>query len=102
MVLGVWLVPALVSVPVALKTSETLVPVQDGLTKTFCAQVWTVDQRVLYQTYFLLVLGFQFLFPVVVMTMCYAQVCRELWSKVSPLRLGLVLEQTLKLSKHVS
>lgn len=77
-----WLVPSLVSVPVVLTSSQTQFSGADGLTKTFCGQVWTVDQRVLYQTYFLSVMILQFLFPVIVMAFCYSQVCRELWFKV--------------------
>ncbi|XP_055014016.1 prokineticin receptor 1a [Boleophthalmus pectinirostris] len=83
-VVGVWLVPALVSVPVVLTSAQTQFSGADGVVKTFCGQVWSVDHRSLYQTYFLSVMILQFLFPVGVMTFCYSQVCRELWFKTVP------------------
>ncbi|XP_033831061.1 prokineticin receptor 1a [Periophthalmus magnuspinnatus] len=82
--LGVWLVPALVSVPVVLTSAQTQFSGADGVLKTFCGQVWSVDLQTLYQSYFLSVMILQFLFPVGVMTFCYIQVCRELWFKTVP------------------
>ncbi|KAK7930395.1 hypothetical protein WMY93_006790 [Mugilogobius chulae] len=62
-VLLVWLVPALVSVPVILTSSQTPFSGADGVLKIFCGQVWSVDRRLLYQSYFLSVMLVQFLFP---------------------------------------
>ncbi|XP_072319784.1 prokineticin receptor 1a [Eucyclogobius newberryi] len=81
----VWLVP------VILTSSHTHFSGAEGVQKIFCGQVcvcvfqvWSVDHRLLYQSYFLSVMILQFLFPVGVMTSCYSQVCKELWFKTVP------------------
>ncbi|XP_077426424.1 prokineticin receptor 1a [Vanacampus margaritifer] len=85
-VLGaVWGVPAVISIPSATMSSQTEYPHgKGGHPKTFCAQIWPVDQRVLYQSYFLLVLAVEFLVPVFVMALCYARISKELWFKEVP------------------
>ncbi|XP_057699397.1 prokineticin receptor 1a [Corythoichthys intestinalis] len=83
--IAVWGVPAVISIPSATMSSETEYPHgQSGPPKTFCAQIWPVDQRVLYRSYFLLVLALEFLVPVLVMAVCYARISKELWFKKVP------------------
>lgn len=93
-VLAVWIVPMVISVPSAYMASETRYPHGDGHAhKTFCAQIWPVDQQVLYRSYFLLVFALEFMVPVAVMAVCYVQISRELWFKDVP---GFQTEQIRK------
>ncbi|TNN28800.1 Prokineticin receptor 1 [Liparis tanakae] len=84
--LTVWMVPVFVSVPSAYMASEMTYPHAAGgrAHKTFCAQIWPVDQRAFYRTYFLLVFALEFVGPVSVMAACYARISRELWFKDPP------------------
>ncbi|XP_061534879.1 prokineticin receptor 1a [Phycodurus eques] len=82
---AVWGVPALISIPSATMSSEIEYPHgTGGAPKAFCAQIWPVDQRVLYRSYFLLVLVLEFLVPVFVMAACYARISKELWFNKVP------------------
>lgn len=93
-ILTVWLVPVVISIPSAYMASEMKYPhVEGGAVKTFCAQIWPVDQQVYYRSYFLLVFTLEFLGPVTVMAVCYAQISRELWFKDVP---GFQTEQIRK------
>ncbi|XP_076144383.1 prokineticin receptor 1a isoform X2 [Alosa pseudoharengus] len=95
-ILGVWVVPVLISIPAAYFASETSYPAHGGGSygsgnghdhrdyKTFCAQIWPVDRQALYRFYFLLVFATEFLGPVAVMSACYVRVSRELWFKGVP------------------
>ncbi|XP_060923295.1 prokineticin receptor 1a [Limanda limanda] len=92
--LTVWIVPVLISVPSAYMASETTYPhVEADTHKTFCAQIWPVDQQVFYRSYFLLVFALEFMVPVSVMVVCYVQISRELWFKDVP---GFQTEQIRK------
>lgn len=96
LITGVWIVPALISIPSAYFASVTSYP-QSGVTvatnKFFCAQIWPVDQQAYYQSYFLFIFALEFVAPVVVMAMCYARISRELWFKNVP---GFQTEQIRK------
>ncbi|XP_070711729.1 prokineticin receptor 1a [Pempheris klunzingeri] len=93
-ILTVWIVPIFIAIPSAYMASETTYPHVDGSTfKTFCAQIWPVDQQVLYRSYFLLIFALEFLGPVTVMAVCYVQISRELWFKDVP---GFQTEQIRK------
>ncbi|XP_077574531.1 prokineticin receptor 1a isoform X1 [Stigmatopora nigra] len=82
---AVWGVPAVISIPSATMSSETEYPHgQSGAPKTFCAQIWPVEQRLMYRSYFLLVLALEFLVPVLVMAACYVRISKELWFKKVP------------------
>ncbi|KAM8841772.1 prokineticin receptor 2-like [Synchiropus picturatus] len=85
-ILSVWMLPVLISVPSAYMASQTTYPHHGGGRghKTFCAQIWPVERQAYYRSYFLLVFGLQFLLPVGVMTVCYVKISRELWFKVVP------------------
>uniref|UniRef100_A0A3Q0ST33 Prokineticin receptor 1a n=1 Tax=Amphilophus citrinellus TaxID=61819 RepID=A0A3Q0ST33_AMPCI len=84
-ILTVWLVPIFISIPSAYMASETTYPHQEGRAhKTFCAQIWPVDQQVYYRSYFLLIFALQFVGPVSVMVICYTHISRELWFKDVP------------------
>lgn len=84
-ILAVWTVPLLVSIPSAHMASETAYPHAGGrASKTFCAQIWPVDQQVYYRSYFFLVFALEFVGPVTVMAFCYVQISRELWFKDVP------------------
>lgn len=84
-ILAVWIVPVLISIPSAYMTSETPYPHRGGQNhKTFCAQIWPVDQQVFYRSYFLLVFALEFVSPVTVMAVCYTCISRHLWSKGVP------------------
>ncbi|XP_041789734.1 prokineticin receptor 1a [Chelmon rostratus] len=93
-ILTVWIVPIFISIPSAYMASETTYPHVEGRTyKTFCAQIWPVDQQVYYRSYFLLVFALEFIGPVTVMAVCYIQISRELWFKDVP---GFQTEQIRK------
>lgn len=84
-ILVVWIIPIFISIPSAYMASEMTYPHGDGgAFKTFCAQIWPVDQQVYYRTYFLLIFTLEFIVPVTVMAICYIQICRELWFKDLP------------------
>ncbi|GLD67707.1 prokineticin receptor 1-like protein [Lates japonicus] len=93
-ILTVWIVPIFIAIPSAYMASETTYPHVEGRThKTFCAQIWPVDQQVYYRSYFLLIFFLEFLGPVTVMAVCYSQISRELWFKDVP---GFQTEQIRK------
>ncbi|KAK5865473.1 hypothetical protein PBY51_019741 [Eleginops maclovinus] len=84
-ILTVWIVPIFISIPSAFMFSETKYPHKEGRShKTFCAQIWPVDQQVYYRSYFLLIFALEFMGPVTVMAVCYIQISRELWFKDVP------------------
>ncbi|KAF3688178.1 Prokineticin receptor 1 [Channa argus] len=84
-ILMVWIIPILISIPSAYMASETTYPHVEGHPdKTFCAQIWPVDQQVYYRSYFLLIFALQFLGPVTVMAFCYIKISMELWFKDVP------------------
>ncbi|XP_060895876.1 prokineticin receptor 1b [Labrus mixtus] len=92
----VWIVPILISIPSAYFASETMYPHSGSYPtthKVFCAQIWPVDQQAYYRSYFLFVFALEFVGPVIVMAMCYAQISRELWFKSVP---GFPTEQIRK------
>lgn len=92
--LTVWIVPIFISIPSAYMASETTYPHVEGRAhKTFCAQIWPVDQQVYYRSYFLLIFILEFMGPVTVMAVCYIQISRELWFKDVP---GFQTEQIRK------
>ncbi|KAJ8014003.1 hypothetical protein DPEC_G00035710 [Dallia pectoralis] len=95
---GVWIVPILISIPSAYFASETMYPhsgasASPDTLKTFCAQIWPVDQQSYYRSYFLFIFALEFLGPVFVMAICYTQISRELWFKSVP---GFQTEQIRK------
>ncbi|XP_029905506.1 prokineticin receptor 1-like [Myripristis murdjan] len=94
LILTVWIVPIIISIPSAYMASETTYPHEARRThKTFCAQIWPVDQQVYYRSYFLFVFALEFVGPVIVMAVCYTQISRELWFKNVP---GFQTEQIRK------
>ncbi|XP_076831043.1 prokineticin receptor 1b [Brachyhypopomus gauderio] len=93
LITGVWVVPVLISVPSAYFTSVTKVPHGANRTKTFCAQIWTVDQQLYYRSYFLFIFAVEFLSPVIAMALCYVRISKELWFKSVP---GFQTEQIRK------
>ncbi|CDQ81875.1 unnamed protein product [Oncorhynchus mykiss] len=98
LITGVWVVPILISIPSAYFASETMYPHGGASTsqnthKTFCAQIWPVDQQAYYRSYFLFIFALEFLWPVFVMAICYARISRELWFKSVP---GFQTEQIRK------
>ncbi|CAL8297521.1 unnamed protein product [Merluccius merluccius] len=101
LLLGVWIVPVLISIPSAYFASETVYP-QGGsggagaapaAHKVFCAQIWPVDQQAYYRSYFLFIFAVEFVAPVIVMALCYVRISRELWFKSVP---GFQTEQIKK------
>lgn len=93
-ILLVWIVPVFISIPSAYMASEMTYPHSDSRTvKTFCAQIWPVDQQVYYRSYFLLIFTLEFIGPTTVMAVCYIQISRELWCKDVP---GFQTEQIRK------
>ncbi|KAM3623118.1 uncharacterized protein V6R79_007232 [Siganus canaliculatus] len=93
-ILTVWIIPIFISIPSAYMASETPYPHVEGRTyKTFCAQIWPVDQQVYYRSYFLLIFALEFIGPVTVMAVCYIRISRELWFKDVP---GFQTEQIRK------
>nr|XP_040042858.1 prokineticin receptor 1a isoform X2 [Gasterosteus aculeatus aculeatus] len=84
-ILAVWTVSLLVSIPSAYMASEVTYPHAEGRPhKTFCAQIWPVDRQAYYRSYFLLVFALEFVGPVAAMSVCYVQISRELWFKGVP------------------
>ncbi|XP_030628777.1 prokineticin receptor 1b [Chanos chanos] len=94
MITGVWIVPALISIPSAYFASETMYPHVNNLSnKIFCAQIWPVDQQLYYRSYFMFIFAVEFLGPVLIMALCYIRISRELWFKNVP---GFQTEQIRK------
>ncbi|XP_075997910.1 prokineticin receptor 1b [Genypterus blacodes] len=96
LITGVWIVPIVISIPSAYFASETTYP-HSGTTptthKVFCAQIWPVDQRAYYRSYFLFIFAVEFVGPVIIMAMCYIRISCELWFKNVP---GFQTEQIRK------
>ncbi|KAK2853000.1 hypothetical protein Q7C36_008201 [Tachysurus vachellii] len=84
LITGVWVVPVIISIPSAYFTSATKVPYGANRSKTFCAQIWTVDQQLYYRSYFLFIFAVEFLCPVLSMALCYMRISRELWFNSVP------------------
>ncbi|TSN48489.1 Prokineticin receptor 1 [Bagarius yarrelli] len=84
LITGVWIVPVIISIPSAYFTSATVVSYGANRNKTFCAQIWTVDQQLYYRSYFLFIFAVEFLCPVLSMALCYMRISRELWFKSVP------------------
>ncbi|KAF7710931.1 prokineticin receptor 1b [Silurus meridionalis] len=84
LITGVWIVPVIISVPSAYFTSATKVPYGANQSKTFCAQIWTVDQQFYYRSYYLFIFAVEFLCPVLSMALCYMRISRELWFRSLP------------------
>ena len=83
--LAVWIIPVFIAIPSASMASEMTYPHAGGSTlKTFCAQIWPVEQQLYYRTYFLLVFTLEFVCPVSAMAVCYVRICQELWFKDLP------------------
>ncbi|XP_077093642.1 prokineticin receptor 1b [Siphateles boraxobius] len=93
LITGVWVVPVLISIPSAYFASATKVPNGANRSKTFCAQIWTVDQQLYYRSYFLFIFAVEFVGPVLTMALCYLRISRELWFKSVP---GFQTEQIRK------
>ncbi|XP_023613227.1 prokineticin receptor 1 [Myotis lucifugus] len=89
----VWAVSVLIAIPSAYFTTETVLIIVKNQKKIFCGQIWPVDQQLYYKSYFLFILGLEFVGPVAVMTLCYARISRELWFKAVP---GFQTEQIRK------
>uniref|UniRef100_A0A3Q3XF56 G-protein coupled receptors family 1 profile domain-containing protein n=1 Tax=Mola mola TaxID=94237 RepID=A0A3Q3XF56_MOLML len=71
-ILTVWTVPAVISIPSAYMASEMTYPHAEGRAfKTLCS-------------YFLLIFTLEFIGPVTVMAVCYVRISRELWFKDVP------------------
>nr|XP_046187999.1 prokineticin receptor 1a [Oncorhynchus gorbuscha] len=94
LILGVWIVPIVISIPSAYFASEITYPrISSQSHKTFCAQIWTVDHQLYYRFYFLFIFALEFAGPVAIMAVCYARILRELWFKSVP---GFQTEQIRK------
>lgn len=94
LILGVWIVPLVISIPSAYFASETTYPrISSQSHKTFCAQIWPVDHQLYYRSYFLFIFALEFAGPVAIMAVCYARILRELWFKSVP---GFQTEQIRK------
>ncbi|XP_019905067.1 prokineticin receptor 1a [Esox lucius] len=94
LILGVWIIPIIISIPSAYFVSETTYPhFSNKSHKTFCAQIWPVDHQFYYRSYFLFIFSLEFAVPVAVMALCYARISRELWFKTVP---GFQTEQIRK------
>ncbi|XP_016067439.1 PREDICTED: prokineticin receptor 2 [Miniopterus natalensis] len=93
LIASVWAVSVLIAIPSAYFATETALFIVKSREKTFCGQVWPVDQQLYYKSYFLFIFGVEFVGPVVAMTLCYARISRELWFKAVP---GFQTEQIRK------
>ncbi|XP_030052212.1 prokineticin receptor 1 [Microcaecilia unicolor] len=89
----VWIVSILIAIPSAYFATETVLLMAKTQEKTFCGQIWPVDQQIYYKSYFLFIFGLEFVGPVLTMTLCYARISRELWFKTVP---GFQTEQIRK------
>ncbi|KAG2468925.1 prokineticin receptor 2-like isoform X1 [Polypterus senegalus] len=92
---GVWLISILIALPSAYFTTETMFGTfkeAPGVTnhKVYCVQIWTADKALFYKSYFLFLFAVEFFLPVVAMSCCYIQICRQLWFKDLP---GIQTEQ---------
>ncbi|CAL1577504.1 unnamed protein product [Knipowitschia caucasica] len=90
---GVWIIPVLISAPSAYFASAHTYTTSPTNPKVFCAQIWPVEKQVYYRSYFMFIFAVEFIGPVIVMTLCYARISRELWFKSVP---GFPTEQIRK------
>ncbi|XP_048864265.1 prokineticin receptor 1b [Brienomyrus brachyistius] len=85
LLVSVWIIPVLISIPSAYFASETTYPHGSSQTsKVFCAQIWPVDKQLYYRSYFLFIFGVEFVAPVLTMSLCYLRISQELWFKTVP------------------
>ncbi|NXA14629.1 PKR2 protein, partial [Sapayoa aenigma] len=89
----VWIVSILVAIPSAYFATERVLFIVKKQKKIFCGQIWPVDLQMYYKSYFLFIFGIEFVAPVIMMTLCYARISRELWFKTVP---GFQTEQIRK------
>ncbi|XP_049635260.1 prokineticin receptor 2 isoform X2 [Suncus etruscus] len=89
----VWGVSVLVAIPSAYFTTETVLFIVKSQEKIFCGQIWPVEQKLYYKSYFLFIFGVEFVGPVLAMALCYARISQELWFKEVP---GFQTEQIRK------
>ncbi|XP_075720653.1 prokineticin receptor 1 [Rhinoderma darwinii] len=89
----VWIISLLIAIPSAYFATETVLFIVENQEKIFCGQIWPVDQRIYYKSYFLFIFAIEFVGPVLTMTLCYARISRELWFKTVP---GFQTEQIRK------
>ncbi|GCC34442.1 prokineticin receptor 2-like [Chiloscyllium punctatum] len=83
--IAVWLVSLFISIPSAYFTTETTFDTFLGSNgKIFCGQIWPADKKLFYKSYFLFLFILEFVVPVLTMSLCYMQICRELWFKSMP------------------
>ncbi|XP_067831692.1 prokineticin receptor 1-like [Heptranchias perlo] len=83
--IAVWVVSLLISIPAAYFTTETTFDTSLGSDgKIFCGQIWPADKEFFYKSYFLFLFILEFVVPVTTMSLCYVQICRELWFKSMP------------------
>ncbi|XP_067877958.1 prokineticin receptor 1-like [Heterodontus francisci] len=83
--LAVWVVSLLISIPSAYFTTETTFDTSPGSNKKiFCGQIWPADKEIFYKSYFLFLFILEFVAPVMTMSLCYEKICRELWFKSMP------------------
>ncbi|XP_071970406.1 prokineticin receptor 1-like [Engystomops pustulosus] len=92
----IWSSATVIAAPTAYFATETVfdMPRESG-GKVFCGQIWPADRALYYKSYSLFLLVVEFVFPVLIMSMCYIRICHELWFKSLP---G---EQTLQLQNHL-
>ncbi|CAJ0942634.1 unnamed protein product [Ranitomeya imitator] len=93
LIMLVWIISLLIAIPSAYFSTETVLFIVDNQEKIFCGQIWPVDQRIYYKSYFLFIFAIEFVGPVLTMTLCYARISRELWFKTVP---GFQTEQIRK------
>ncbi|XP_043911955.1 prokineticin receptor 1 [Protopterus annectens] len=89
----VWIISLLIAIPSAHFTTVSIFSMDSNQKKLFCGQIWPIDQQIYYKSYSLFVFGIEFVGPVFTMSLCYAQISRELWFKAVP---GFQTEQIKK------
>ncbi|XP_078284252.1 prokineticin receptor 2-like [Rhinoraja longicauda] len=83
--LAVWGVSLVVSIPSALFTTATdFGAALPGEGKVFCGQIWPAGKALYYRAYFLCLFLLEFVGPVAAMSLCYLRISGELWFKMVP------------------
>ncbi|XP_078581553.1 prokineticin receptor 2-like [Branchiostoma floridae x Branchiostoma japonicum] len=80
-ILAVWVISMLLAVPAAHFSQAVPYVTQGG---AFCGQVWKIHHAKSYKAYYLFMLVFEFIIPVLIMCFCYFRIGMRIWFRTIP------------------
>ncbi|XP_019617455.1 PREDICTED: prokineticin receptor 2-like [Branchiostoma belcheri] len=80
-ILAVWVISMLLAVPAAHFSQAVPYVTQGG---AFCGQVWKIHHEKSYKAYYLFMLIFEFIIPVLIMCFCYIRIGMRIWFRTIP------------------